>query len=84
MRLYHRGLSGILADEMGLGKTLQTISMLAFLHKFRPGSGPHLVIVPKVRQTTTADTRRETAPDVWNPTGRFGEAGFGGSRTYQI
>ena len=47
IRLYHRGLNGILADEMGLGKTLQSISLLAFLHKFKGIWGPHLVVVPK-------------------------------------
>lgn len=47
IRLYHRGLNGILADEMGLGKTLQSISLLAFLHKFKSISGPHMVVVPK-------------------------------------
>jgi hypothetical protein len=47
IRLYHRGLNGILADEMGLGKTLQSISLLAFLHKFKGISGPHMVVVPK-------------------------------------
>eukprot|EP01047_Picozoa_sp_COSAG01_P040521 COSAG01_NODE_3417_length_6121_cov_33.897376_3_plen_998_part_00 len=47
IRLYHRGLNGILADEMGLGKTLQSISVLAFLHKFKGITGPHLVVVPK-------------------------------------
>ena len=47
IRLYHRGLNGILADEMGLGKTLQSISLLAYLHRFEKISGPHLVVVPK-------------------------------------
>ena len=47
IRSYHRGLNGILADEMGLGKTLQSISLLAYLHKFEKISGPHLVVVPK-------------------------------------
>ena len=47
IRGYHRGLNGILADEMGLGKTLQSISLLAYLHRFEKISGPHLVVVPK-------------------------------------
>jgi SWI/SNF-related matrix-associated actin-dependent regulator of chromatin subfamily A member 5 len=40
IRSYHRGLNGILADEMGLGKTLQTISLLAYLQRFKGISGP--------------------------------------------
>jgi len=47
IRGYHRGLNGILADEMGLGKTLQSISLLAYQHRFEKISGPHLVVVPK-------------------------------------
>ena len=47
IRSHHRGLNGILADEMGLGKTLQSISLLAYLHKYEKSAGPHMVVVPK-------------------------------------
>lgn len=47
IRSHHRGLNGILADEMGLGKTLQSISLLAYLHRYEKLNGPHMVVVPK-------------------------------------
>ncbi len=47
IRSHHRGLNGILADEMGLGKTLQSISLLAYLHRYEKLTGPHMVVVPK-------------------------------------
>ena len=50
IHLYDNGINGILADEMGLGKTLQTISLIAYLKEFRGINGPHMVIVPKVRE----------------------------------
>ena len=62
IRSYHRGLNGILADEMGLGKTLQSISLLAYLHKFEKISGPHLIVVPK---TTLGNWVKEFAQ--WYP-----------------
>jgi SWI/SNF-related matrix-associated actin-dependent regulator of chromatin subfamily A member 5 len=62
IRNYHRGVNGILADEMGLGKTLQSISLLAYLHKFQNISGPHLVVVPK---STLGNWVREFAQ--WYP-----------------
>lgn len=47
INLYHHSINGILADEMGLGKTLQTLSLLGYLQKYVPESGPHILIVPK-------------------------------------
>lgn len=56
IKLYDNNVNGILADEMGLGKTLQTISLLAYLLKFRQIRGPHIIIVPK---STVSNWMRE-------------------------
>lgn len=46
IKLHSHGISSALADEMGLDKVLQTVSLLACVHKDCGAKGPHLVVAP--------------------------------------